>query len=95
MSIDIATVKKVAKLARIDVDEAETLHLAQELSKMLAFVEQLTEVNTDGVAPLTSVSSQGMRMRADIVNDGNIATDVLANAPEATSDYFTVPKVVE
>ena len=95
MSIDVHVVKKVAGLARLAVDDAETTHLTSELSKMIAFVEQLTEVNTDGVEPLTSISSMGMRMRADVINDGNIATDVLANAPEATSGYFTVPKVVE
>lgn len=95
MSIDVTVVKKVAGLARIAVDDAEAAHMANELSKMLAFVEQLTEVNTDGIAPLTSVSSQGMRMRPDVINDGDIASDVLSNAPEATSGYFTVPKVVE
>jgi aspartyl-tRNA(Asn)/glutamyl-tRNA(Gln) amidotransferase subunit C len=95
MSIDRKTVKKIAGLARIEVSEAEEDHLALELSKMLNFIEQLAEVNTDGVEPLTSVSALGMRTRPDVVNDGSIAVQVLTNAPEATSDYFTVPKVVE
>ena len=95
MSIDRKTVKKIAGLARIEVSEAEEDHLALELSKMLNFIEQLAEVNTDGVEPLTSVSALGMRTRPDVVNDGGIAVQVLTNAPEATSDYFTVPKVVE
>ncbi len=95
MSLDKATVAKIAHLARIKVPEADQEHLAGELSNILHFVEQLDEVDTQGVAPMTSVVAQHLRRRADQVTDGNYRDKVLANAPEATEGFFTVPKVVE
>jgi aspartyl-tRNA(Asn)/glutamyl-tRNA(Gln) amidotransferase subunit C len=95
MSLDKATVAKIAHLARIKVPEADQEHLAGELSNILHFVEQLDEVDTQGVAPMTSVVAQQLRRRADQVTDGNYRDKVLANAPEATEGFFTVPKVVE
>jgi aspartyl-tRNA(Asn)/glutamyl-tRNA(Gln) amidotransferase subunit C len=95
MSLDKATVAKIAHLARIKVPKADQEHLAGELSNILHFVEQLDEVDTQGVAPMTSVVAQQLRRRADQVTDGNYRDKVLANAPEATEGFFTVPKVVE
>jgi len=95
MSLDKATVAKIAHLARIKVPEADQEHLAGELSNILHFVEQLDEVDTQGVAPMTSVVAQQLRRRADQVTDGNYRDKVLANAPDAAEGFFTVPKVVE
>jgi aspartyl-tRNA(Asn)/glutamyl-tRNA(Gln) amidotransferase subunit C len=95
MSVDAQTVRRVAHLARIAVGEDEVEHLRGELNAMLAFVEQLSEVDIAGVEPMTSVMPMAMRMRKDEVTDGGIASDVMANAP-ATEDHFVlVPKVVE
>ena len=82
MSVDAATVRRIAHLARIAVTEAEVPHLQGELNAMLAFVEQLSEVNVDGVEPMTSVTPMEMKKRADVVNDGEIADDIVRNAPE-------------
>jgi aspartyl-tRNA(Asn)/glutamyl-tRNA(Gln) amidotransferase subunit C len=95
MSVDAATVRRIAHLARIAVDEAEIPHLQGELNAMLAFVEQLSEVNVDGVEPMTSVTPMEMKKRPDVVNDGGIADEVVKNAPATEDHFFLVPKVVE
>ena len=95
MSVDAATVRRIAHLARIAVSEAEVPHLAGELNAMLAFVEQLSEVDVEGVEPMTSVTPMEMKKRPDVVTNGGIPDDIVGNAP-ATDDYFfLVPKVVE
>ncbi len=95
MSVDAATVRRIAHLARIAVTEAEVPHLQGELNAMLAFVEQLSEVNVDGVEPMTSVSPMEMKKRQDVVNDGEIADDLVKNAPDTVDHFFLVPKVIE
>ena len=95
MSLDKATVAKIAHLARIHVPEEDLEPLAGELSTILDWVEQLAEVDTEGVAPMTSVVEIASRWRKDEVNDGACAEDVLANAPEAEMGFYTVPKVIE
>ena len=95
MSVDAATVRRIAHLARIAVAESEIPHLQGELNAMLAFVEQLSEVDVEGVEPMTSVTPMEMKKRADVVNDGEIADDVVGNAPETQDHFFLVPKVVE
>jgi aspartyl-tRNA(Asn)/glutamyl-tRNA(Gln) amidotransferase subunit C len=95
MSVDNATVRRIARLARIAVKDDEVEHLKGELNAMLAFVEQLSEVNVTGVEPMTSVTPVKMRQRSDEITDGGIAPDVLANAPARQGDFFMVPKVVE
>ena len=95
MSVDATTVRRIAHLARIAVTEAEIPHLQGELNAMLAFVEQLSEVDVEGVEPMTSVMPMEMKKRADIVDDGGIADDVVGNAPETQDHFFLVPKVVE
>ena len=95
MSVDAATVRRIAHLARIAVAETEVPHLQGELNAMLAFVEQLSEVNVDGVEPMTSVTPMEMKRRPDVVNDGEIADEVVRNAPESVNHFFLVPKVVE
>jgi aspartyl-tRNA(Asn)/glutamyl-tRNA(Gln) amidotransferase subunit C len=95
MSVDTATVRRIAHLARIAVAEDEVEHLKGELNAMLAFVEQLSEVDVAGVEPMTSVTPMTMKQRDDIVTDGEIADDIVKNAPETRDHYFLVPKVVE
>jgi len=95
MSVDAATVRRIAHLARIAVTEAEVPHLAGELNAMLAFVEQLSEVDVEGVEPMTSVMPMEMKKRQDVVDDGGIADDIVANAPATENHFFLVPKVVE
>lgn len=95
MSVDAATVRRIAHLARIGVTEAEVPHLQGELNAMLSFVEQLSEVNVEGVDPMTSVMPMEMKKRSDVVDDGEIADAVVANAPETEGHFFLVPKVVE
>ena len=95
MSIDIDTARRVAKLARIKVDEADLPALAGELSGILTFMEQLNEVDVDGIEPMTSVTPMRLKRRKDEVTDGNIQTAVLKNAPDAREGFFAVPKVVE
>jgi len=95
MSIDIDTARRVAKLARIRVQEADLPALAGELSGILTFMEQLNEVDVDGVEPMTSVTPMRLKRRKDEVTDGNIQTQVLKNAPDAREGFFAVPKVVE
>jgi aspartyl-tRNA(Asn)/glutamyl-tRNA(Gln) amidotransferase subunit C len=95
MSVDAATVRRVAHLARIAVDEDEVENLRGELNAILAFVEQLSEVDVEGVEPMTSVTPMAMKMRRDEVTEGGIADDVLKNAPAREDHFFLVPKVVE
>jgi aspartyl-tRNA(Asn)/glutamyl-tRNA(Gln) amidotransferase subunit C len=95
MSVDNATVRRIARLARVAVADDEVEHLKAELNAMLAFVEQLSEVDVTGVEPMTSVTPMKMRARADEVTDGGIAADILRNAPARQDDFFMVPKVVE
>lgn len=95
MSVDAATVRRIAHLARIAVKEDEVPHLQGELNAMLAFVEQLQEVDVDGVEPMTSVMPMEMKKRVDAVTDGEIVDLVTRNAPEADDNFFLVPKVVE
>jgi aspartyl-tRNA(Asn)/glutamyl-tRNA(Gln) amidotransferase subunit C len=95
MSVDQATVRRIAHLARIKVTDEEVPHLAKELNAILAFVEELASVDVTGVEPMTSVTPMKMKMRADVVTDGDQAASVLANAPASEDDFFVVPKVVE
>lgn len=95
MSIDVETARRVAKLARIQVDESDLPALAGELSNILGFMEQLNEVDVTGVEPMTSVTPMRLKRRADVVTDGNIQDLVLKNAPDAREGFFAVPKVVE
>jgi aspartyl-tRNA(Asn)/glutamyl-tRNA(Gln) amidotransferase subunit C len=95
MSVDAATVRRIAHLSRIAVAESDIAHLQGELNAMLAFVEQLSEVNVDGVEPMTSVTPMELKKRADIVNDGEIPDAVLSNAPATEDHFYLVPKVVE
>jgi aspartyl-tRNA(Asn)/glutamyl-tRNA(Gln) amidotransferase subunit C len=95
MSVDQATVRRIAHLARIAVTEEEVPHLQGELNAILAFVEQLNEVDVSGVEPMTSVTPMVMRKRQDVVTDGGIADAIVANAPQREGHFFAVPKVVE
>ncbi len=95
MSVDAKQVRHVAKLARIAMSDAELDRLVPELNAIIGWVEQLSEVDTDGVEPLTAVIDQKLRLRDDIVTDGNVRDKVLANAPDAQHGFFAVPKVIE
>jgi aspartyl-tRNA(Asn)/glutamyl-tRNA(Gln) amidotransferase subunit C len=95
MAIDAATVKKVARLARIRVADAELEPLAGELSGILAWIEQLNEVDTDGVQPMASTEAVALPQRDDVVTDGGDPAVILANAPKTDRGFFVVPKVVE
>ncbi len=95
MSVDAATVRHIAKLARIAVTEEEVAALAPELNNILGWVEQLQEVDVAGVEPMVAVIPNRLRLRADEVTDGGISEDVLANAPVAEHGFFAVPKVIE
>lgn len=95
MSVDLATVRRVARLARIAVSEDEADRLTGELNAILGFVEQLGEVDVEGVEPMTSVMPTIMKKRVDEVTDGDKASDIVANAPATDRNFFMVPKVVE
>lgn len=95
MSIDQKTAAKVAKLARIKVEEKDLPALAQEFSAILGFIEQLNEVDVDGVEPMTSVTPMRLKRREDLVTDGGYQDKILANAPDAREGFFAVPKVME
>ncbi len=95
MSVAAATVRRIAHLARIAVDEGEIEPLRGELNAILGFVEQLKEVKVEGVEPMTSVTPMKLKMRKDEVSDGGDAAKVLANAPQSEDGFFLVPKVVE
>ena len=95
MSIDVETARKVAKLARIAVEEDRLPALASEFNAILGFIEQLQEVDIDGVEPMVSVTPMRLKRRVDEVTDGDQAEAVLSNAPDAREGFFAVPKVVE
>jgi aspartyl-tRNA(Asn)/glutamyl-tRNA(Gln) amidotransferase subunit C len=95
MSVDLQTVKRVARLARIAVSEEDAQRMTGELNAILGFVEQLNEVDVSGVEPMTSVTPMEMKKRQDAVTDGNKAADIVANAPATEENFFLVPKVVE
>jgi aspartyl-tRNA(Asn)/glutamyl-tRNA(Gln) amidotransferase subunit C len=95
MSVDAATVRRIAHLARIAVAEDEIDHLKGDLNAILAWVEQLDEVKVEGIDPMTSVTPMAMKKRADVVTDGGIAEDVVKNAPASEENFFLVPKIVE
>ena len=95
MSVDIKTVRDIAKLARLRVEEAQAEALVGELNNILAWVEQLNELETEGVPPMTSVVEMTLAMREDVVTDGGISEDIVKNAPETARGFFLVPKVVE
>lgn len=95
MSVDEAVVRKIARLARVGIADAEVAPLAAELSVILGWIEQLGEVDTTGIAPMTAVIPNRLDWRADVVSDGGVQDKVLANAPDATSGFFAVPKVIE
>ncbi len=95
MSLDLATVRRIATLARIRVEENELAKLQGELNGILGWIEQLNEVNVEGIEPLTGGAQMAMRMRDDVVDDGGYPDRVLANAPERIGDFYAVPKVVE
>ena len=95
MSVTINEVRHIAKLARIAMSDEELARLEPELNNILGWIEQLGEVDTEGVEPLTAVIDQKLRLREDVVNDGDCRDEVLANAPEAQHGFFAVPKVIE
>jgi aspartyl-tRNA(Asn)/glutamyl-tRNA(Gln) amidotransferase subunit C len=95
MSVDLATVRKIAGLARIATTDAEAEALLPELNNILGWIEQLGEVDTDGVEPLAAVIPNQLRLRDDVVTDGGIRDAVLKNAPQAEHGFFAVPKVIE
>ena len=95
MSVSPEQVRHIAKLARIAMNDEELARLVPELNAIIGWVEQLGEVDTDGVEPLATVIDQKLRLREDVVTDGDIRDDVLANAPEAQHGFFAVPKVIE
>lgn len=95
MSVDKDTVRRVAMLARLAMDEEHLSSLVGELNQILAWVEQLNEVDIEGVEPLTSVVHQRLKMREDVVTDGGYPEDLMSNAPHSDDNFFVVPKVVE
>ena len=95
MSIDKETARRAAHLARIAVAEDDLDHLAKELSNILGYMEQLAEVDVEGVEPMTSVTPMRLKRRPDVVTDGNMQDKILSNAPDAREGFFAVPKVVE
>jgi aspartyl-tRNA(Asn)/glutamyl-tRNA(Gln) amidotransferase subunit C len=95
MSVDSATVRKIASLSRIAVSEDEVTAMVPELNNILGWIEQLGEVDTKGVAPMTAVIANTLRLRDDVVTDGNVREQVLANAPAPQHGFFGVPKVIE
>jgi aspartyl-tRNA(Asn)/glutamyl-tRNA(Gln) amidotransferase subunit C len=95
MSLDPATVRRIAKLARIRVDDADVAQLQKEISGILDWIAMLNEVDVEGVEPLTGGAQMALKMRDDVVTDGGNAEAILANAPDRAGDYYAVPKVVE
>jgi len=95
MAVDIPTVRKIASLARIAITEEEAARIAPELDNIMGWIEQLGEVDTKDDAPMTAVIANTLRLRDDVVMDGNVRDAVLANAPQAEHGFFTVPKVIE
>ena len=95
MSVDAATVKRIGRLARIRIEENEVSSYQEELNAILGFVEQLAEVNVDGVEPMTSVTPMTLRRRDDVVSDGGYPEKIVSNAPLSEDNFFMVPKVIE
>lgn len=95
MSVDAATVKRIGRLARIRIEENEVASYQSELNAILGFVEQLSEINVDGVEPMTSVTPMTLRRRDDAITDGGYADKIVSNAPLTEDNFFMVPKVVE
>jgi aspartyl-tRNA(Asn)/glutamyl-tRNA(Gln) amidotransferase subunit C len=95
MSLDAAAVRRIARLARIRVDDAEVETLKSELNAILGYVEQLSAVDVEGITPLSGGAQMALRQRADILTDGGISEKILANAPDREGNFFAVPKVVE
>ena len=95
MKVDDATVRNIARLARIKVDDTQVKTLESELNGILQWVEQLNEVETQGVEPMTCVTKMSVKMRKDVVTDGGYPADIVKNAPESVDQFFVVPKVVE
>ena len=95
MAVDQDTVKRIAKLARLSLDEEQIAAMETELNALISWVEQLQEVDVEGVAPLTSVVESRLKMREDAVTDGGYAADLMKNAPQSENHFFVVPKVVE
>ncbi len=95
MSIDKDKIKHISKLARISVDSKKTDTLAKDLSSIFKFIEQLNELNTDKVKPLSSILNEPLRTREDVVNDGKIREKILNNSPQKNEEFFVVPKVIE
>lgn len=95
MSLEPATIRRIATLARIRVEDAELANLASELNGILVWIEQLNEVNVDGIEPLAGAQQMALKMREDVVTDGGYVEDILGNAPERSDDFYVVPKVVE
>ncbi|MGH7040916.1 MAG: Asp-tRNA(Asn)/Glu-tRNA(Gln) amidotransferase subunit GatC [Acetobacteraceae bacterium] len=95
MSLDPATIRRVAALARIRVTDAELPRLVEEMNSILGWIEQLNEVDVTGIEPLAGAALRALPLRADVVTDGGMAEAVLANAPERIDDFYVVPKVVE
>ncbi|OYY78486.1 MAG: aspartyl/glutamyl-tRNA(Asn/Gln) amidotransferase subunit C [Sphingomonas sp. 28-62-20] len=95
MAVDITTVRKIASLARIAITEEEAARIAPELENIMGWIEQLGEVDTKDVEPMTAVIANTLRLRDDVVTDGDVRDAVLANAPQAEHGFFTVPKVIE
>jgi aspartyl-tRNA(Asn)/glutamyl-tRNA(Gln) amidotransferase subunit C len=95
MTVDRDTVKRIAKLARLALEESQLPAMEEELNAMLALVEQLSEVDVEGIPPMTSVVESRLKMRDDVVTDGGYAADLMKNAPASEGSFFVVPKVVE
>jgi aspartyl-tRNA(Asn)/glutamyl-tRNA(Gln) amidotransferase subunit C len=95
MSLDHATVRRIASLARIRVEEQEIDHLCHELNGILGWIEQLNAIDVTGITPLSGAANMALAMRPDVITDGGYPDKVLANAPERIGDFFAVPKVVE
>jgi len=95
MAVDKDTVRRIAKLSRLAMDDAQAADMEKELNALLSWVEQLSEVNVEGVPPMASVVEQRLKMRDDVVTDGGHADDLMKNAPQAENHFFVVPKVVE
>ena len=95
MALDPATVRRIASLARIRVEDDEVEKLRGELNAIFGWIEQLNEVDVSGVEPLTGASHMAMKLRADVINDGGYPERILFNAPDRAGDFFAVPKVVE
>jgi aspartyl-tRNA(Asn)/glutamyl-tRNA(Gln) amidotransferase subunit C len=95
MSLDAATIRRIAALARIRVEDAEVATLQTELNSILGWIEQLNEVDVEGIEPLTGAAQMALKMREDVVTDGGYPEKVLANAPERAGNFYAVPKVLE